>query len=143
MTMGLYLYVVMTLEGEIVPAGVFDTFEEHAIAFCDADDGAEDGVISDPENCKFDAKSVVYKYITCKGNSHAAVPSLQARIYNLIVDGFVTQNETRLCYILMPGTDFSQPTHDPKIPKHSMGFSGKGPYPPRQCQRQGLRRNKH
>lgn len=113
MPMDLYPYVVMTQEGEIVPACVFDTLKEYAIAFCDADDGAEDGVISDPQNCKFDAKSVVDKPTNCKGDPHAAVSSLQARIYNLIVDGFVTQNGTRLWYGLMHGTDFSQLTHDP------------------------------
>ncbi|CAH0020357.1 unnamed protein product [Clonostachys rhizophaga] len=59
MTMGLYLYMVITLEGGIVPACVFNTFKEYTIAFCNANDGAADSVLSDPQSCKFDAKSAV------------------------------------------------------------------------------------
>ncbi|KAH7120380.1 putative feruloyl esterase [Dactylonectria estremocensis] len=113
----LYPYVVMTQEGEIVPACVFDALREYAIAFCDADDGAEDGFISDPQSCKFDANSAVDKPTHCKDDSYAAVSSRQARIYNLIVDGFIAQNGTRLWYGLMHGTDFALLTHIPPFAK--------------------------
>lgn len=56
---------VLTPAGLSPPPCVFDAFQAAAINACDQLDGVEDGVISFPGLCNFDASSLVGSSIEC------------------------------------------------------------------------------
>jgi feruloyl esterase len=51
--------------GEYPPSCEIDAITDAALAACDGKDGVVDGVITDPENCDFDAMSLVGTVINC------------------------------------------------------------------------------
>jgi hypothetical protein len=57
--------VLMSLHDLSPPACEFDAFRTAAIAECDPLDGIVDGLVSDDENCHFDAFSIVNRTIYC------------------------------------------------------------------------------
>ena len=69
---------------------------QEAISACDALDGVNDGVISRPEICKFDATSIVGTNITCNGTK--TVRPEAAEIANAIWSGPITLTGQRLWY---------------------------------------------
>jgi feruloyl esterase len=58
------LFLMDTL-GEYPPSCEIDAITDAALAACDGKDGVVDGVITDPENCDFDAMSLVGTVINC------------------------------------------------------------------------------
>lgn len=91
----LWPYVVQNVEGEFVPQCVFTALTNAAIALCDADDGAEDGLIVNPNTCGFDAYSLVGQAVNCSGNA-TAVTERQAKIFNSIAHGPVDTEGNKL-----------------------------------------------
>ena len=53
-------------EASFIPPEKYSVLHNAALAACDARDGLKDGIISDPENCKFDPRAV-----QCKAGSDA------------------------------------------------------------------------
>ncbi|KAI0153898.1 feruloyl esterase B [Pestalotiopsis sp. NC0098] len=91
----LWPFVVQTNEGEFVPQCVFTALTDAAIALCDADDGAEDGLIVNPNTCGFDAYSQVGQAVNCSGNA-TTVTERQAKIFNSIAHGPVDTEGNKL-----------------------------------------------
>lgn len=101
----LWPYVVQNVEGEFVPECVLTALTSAAIAFCDADDGALDGLISNPNTCEFDANSWVGQAVNCTGNS--TVTALQAKIFNSIAHGPVDTDGNKLFSGITLGTSYT------------------------------------
>lgn len=71
--------------GAFIPPEKLQVLHAAVLAACDGNDGLKDGLISDPEACRFDLAS-----ITCKPTDAAAAPCLtaaQARTARLIYSG--------------------------------------------------------
>lgn len=57
--------------GALIPPDKFRVLHDAVLAACDADDGLQDGLISDPQACRFDLEA-----ITCKATDAAAANCL-------------------------------------------------------------------
>ena len=71
--------------GALIPPEKLQVLHAAVLAACDADDGLKDGLISDPQACRFDLASV-----TCKATDTSTAQCLtaaQARTARLIYDG--------------------------------------------------------
>jgi feruloyl esterase len=99
-------FVVQTEEGEFVDECIFDTLTNAAIALCDADDGAVDGVITNPDTCEFDADSWVGLAANCDGDN-VTITENQAKIFNKITYGPVDTSGNKLFTGISLGASFS------------------------------------
>lgn len=79
-----------------------------AIEACDGDDGVVDGIISEPEKCKFEAKTLVGKKINCSDTGFSlAISSAAATVAQATWTGPHISPESPLWYGLVPGSDFT------------------------------------
>lgn len=101
----LWPYVVQNVEGEFVPQCIFTALTNAAIELCDGDDGAVDGLISNPNTCAFDADSWVGQTVDCTGN--VTVTQLQAKIFNSITHGPVDTEGNKLFSGMALGTSLA------------------------------------
>ncbi|KAA8626470.1 tannase [Pyrenophora tritici-repentis] len=65
---GIWPIVAMQEAGTLVSNCEFDWFASMALEECDILDGAKDGVIGDPEACRFDPLSVIGQKMECSGH---------------------------------------------------------------------------
>lgn len=66
---GMWPIAAMNDAGTLVSNCEFDWFAARALEKCDGLDGAEDGLIGDPERCTFDALEFIGRKIECSGRS--------------------------------------------------------------------------
>jgi hypothetical protein len=101
----LWPQVVMNAEHTYPTACVFDAFNQAAIAVCDVDDGVTDGIVSRPENCRFDPNGLVGQTLACDGGT-VQISRADADVVRKIWDGPKTRAGKRLWYGLAKGTPF-------------------------------------
>ncbi|KAL4948187.1 Tannase/feruloyl esterase [Aspergillus filifer] len=90
-------FVVMGIEGEVVPSCVLERYQSALLESCDFKDGLKDGMISDYTlltSCaeEFNTSSLIGANLTCpeatnKPNIHITITDLHARILRKILDG--------------------------------------------------------
>ncbi|KAH8676127.1 feruloyl esterase B [Xylariales sp. PMI_506] len=105
-TSRLWPYVVQNQLGEFVDECVFDTLTDLAISACDIDDGALDGLISNPPACQFDATEAVGLATTSCANN-TTITDLQAEIFNMIARGPTATNGTWLYFGIAKGASYA------------------------------------
>ncbi|KAL2203671.1 feruloyl esterase B [Sarocladium strictum] len=69
-----------------VSACALNGFQAGAVAACDKLDGVEDGVIANPDMCRFDPFSVVGQIVDCKDSPHT-ITSQDAEVVKVIMAG--------------------------------------------------------
>ena len=102
----LWPYVVQNVEGEFVDECVYDSLTAAAIAYCDDDDGGDDGLISDPPTCQFDATQMINTTATNCTDS-TTITALQAQIWNQIAAGPVDTEGNSLYFGIAKGASYS------------------------------------
>ena len=80
-------------------------FTKAAVAACDSLDGSSDGVIDNPQDCKWDARSLVGKKVVCAGQETTISRALASAV-NKIWAGPVTLSGRKLWYGQSKGSDF-------------------------------------
>ncbi|KAK9415288.1 putative Carboxylic ester hydrolase [Seiridium unicorne] len=104
----LWPYVVQSVEGEFVPACVFDTLTSGAIQLCDIDDQGSDGLISNPPTCQANATIWVgYPATSCNDNGATVITETHAMIWNKIAYGPVDTNGDWLYFGIAKGASYS------------------------------------
>ncbi|KAL2686962.1 hypothetical protein Neosp_004509 [[Neocosmospora] mangrovei] len=98
----LFPYLVEVWEREFPPVCVWETITAASISACDELDGGKDGVINDPFQCKFDARSTVGD-TAC----NTTITEKHARMWNRITEGPRDPNNSQLWGGLIPGTNFT------------------------------------
>ncbi len=84
LTSAVYNQQATTAEaGSYIPASKVPAITEAVNRACDAKDGVTDGVLSDPRQCKFDAKQMLCK----KGDSDQCLTAAQAKALNKLYAG--------------------------------------------------------
>lgn len=91
--------VVMNEEGRLIPKETFSAVDDRVIAACDRRDGVADGIVSNWQDCDFDARSLVRAGV---------VTSREARIINKIWAGPRRPDGRRLWHGPLPGTPLDQ-----------------------------------
>jgi feruloyl esterase len=92
----------MRLAGDFIPQCKLNAFNAAAIAACDKLDGVADGIISDWQDCRFDARKVIGTVTPC-----GTVTATDADIVNKIWQGPVDAKGNPLWFGLQPGASFS------------------------------------
>ncbi|ETS86271.1 hypothetical protein PFICI_00099 [Pestalotiopsis fici W106-1] len=105
-------YVVQNVIGDWVPTCALDTLTQAAVDFCDADDGALDGIVADPNTCKFDATTWIGKQTSCSGNE-TILTAQHAAVFNSTTHGPVDLDGNRLFSGIALGTNLSTFTSNP------------------------------
>jgi hypothetical protein len=91
--------VLMSLHDLSPPACEFDAFRTAAIAECDPLDGIVDGLVSDDENCHFDAFSMVNRTIYCPDTeSNHTISNAMAELVDSIWRGPETKDGRSFWY---------------------------------------------
>ena len=107
--------------GAALSADDFALVSEAVLAQCDADDGVEDGVLTDPTSCDFDPRELV-----CRGRSSdscLAEPKIAA--LEMIYGGAVNPRTGQPIYPgLEPGSEGAQPGN----PGWSLIMNGESPF---------------
>ncbi|KAH7141892.1 Tannase/feruloyl esterase [Dactylonectria macrodidyma] len=99
-------YLVM---GNIVapPQCVFTAFQVATIEACDSQDGAVDGLISAPEECHFDPKTLVAQKVNCtETGGSVVITDEHATVVAKILQGARTSSGGFLWYGNPPGAPF-------------------------------------
>jgi hypothetical protein len=94
-----------TPTGAISPAKLA-AVQKAAVAACDANDGAADGIIDDPRTCSFDANANVCGAPTAPAAPNCLTPT-EATAVNRIWDGPRNAKGDRIWFPLDRGSDFS------------------------------------
>ena len=68
---------------------------------CDMDDGVQDGVVGDPQNCKFDPRTLICK----AGQSKDCLNTAQAEALRKIYAGPMSSKGQRWYYGILPGSE--------------------------------------
>jgi pimeloyl-ACP methyl ester carboxylesterase len=102
-TASLWPYLVQVRETTFPDACVWDSITDRAIDACDADDGGEDGIISDPFNCDFDPASMVGE--TVCGN--VTITDTIAKLWNEVTAGPTNPDASRAWFGLPPGSNLT------------------------------------
>ncbi|KAJ1325799.1 feruloyl esterase [Microdochium nivale] len=101
-----------------LPACKLAAFTAAAISACDTLDGAKDGLISHPPDCKFDAQSIVGREVAnCPTGK--TIRSEEAAAWNRIRAGPTDEAGKPLYYGMQPGSDVSYVTLAPFSPAES------------------------
>ncbi|KAK9795972.1 putative Carboxylic ester hydrolase [Seiridium cardinale] len=108
-------YVVQNVAGDWVPQCILATLVQAAIDFCDGDDGAHDGLIADPNACKFDARTWIGRQTNCTGND-TIVTEDHALVFNSTTLGPVDLHGNKLFSGMALGSDLSIVTSNPPSP---------------------------
>lgn len=104
----LWPYVVQNVEGEFVDQCIFDTLTGGALEQCDIDDGAGDGLISDPPTCQFNATVWIgYPAVSCNDNGSTIITATHAKIWNKIAYGPVDADGNWLYFGIAKGASYS------------------------------------
>lgn len=82
----LWPQVAMREVGYYPPACVLDAIANASIEDCDANDGVEDGVITDPSECEFDPSQIVGTKVTCE-DGEVEITEEAASVVRMIWDG--------------------------------------------------------
>jgi hypothetical protein len=91
--------VLMSLHDLSPPACEFDAFRTAAIAECDPLDGLVDGLVSDDQNCNFDAFSMVNRTIYCADtDSNHTISNAMAELVDSIWRGPETKDGRSFWY---------------------------------------------
>ncbi|KAI0146767.1 feruloyl esterase B [Pestalotiopsis sp. NC0098] len=107
----LWPFVVQNAEDEFVPSCVFDTLTEGAVALCDIDDGATDGIVADPPSCQANATVWVgYPAVACDDGGETVITEEHAKIWNKIAYGPVDTNGNWLYSGIPKGASYSGET---------------------------------
>jgi feruloyl esterase len=111
---GLWPYAVLNEAKTFPPACVWDSFTTAAVEACDGEDGARDGLISDPRACEFDPESLVGKPAArCVGNETTTITASHAASFALMMAPSLAPNGTELWAPLEPGATLSQLATNP------------------------------
>jgi hypothetical protein len=112
--------VAVTGELHMVAQCKFDVAHQAAVAACDADDGARDGLVSDVGTCRFDPKALVGIQTDC-----GVIDAQDAEVIGRIWDGPRRRDGSRL----WNGIDRAALIHAPQSPAHwaEPFFDGKAP----------------
>ena len=94
--------LVMNWAGDFIPQCKFAAADTAAIAACDGLDGVKDGIISDWQDCHFDARTLVGTVTPC-----GTITATDADIINKIWQGPRDPDGNFLWYGLLPGASFS------------------------------------
>lgn len=97
---------VMNRIGYYPPQCELDAITEAAVKACDGLDGVEDGIISLPGACNFDASDVVGLEFDCEGES-MSISSGGAAVANAVWRGAIDSTGKYSWYGLTRGTDLS------------------------------------
>ena len=101
----LWPYAVLNEAGEFPPLCVWDSFMAAQIAACDGDDGAEDGLLSDPVACDFDPGSVVGQNAAlCRSNETTTITDDHATYFAKMMGPALSPNGTELWFPLEHGS---------------------------------------
>jgi hypothetical protein len=65
---GMWAQTKMHELGEFIDSCELSALTNEAIKHCDGNDGVMDGLISDPDNCEFDPRTMIGKKLTCPGS---------------------------------------------------------------------------
>ncbi|KAI1420259.1 tannase and feruloyl esterase [Xylaria sp. FL1777] len=98
---------------EPVPLCKLGAIGNASITACDLQDGAADGLLSNPVKCKFDAMSVVGMEVQCDGNTATTITQRDASVWNKVRDGFKDENGNFLWYGLPAGTNYQSQAIQP------------------------------
>lgn len=101
----LWPQLVMKWAGNFMPQPKFETVNEEVVAACDGLDRVEDGIISDWEGCRPDARDYVGT-----ATANGPITRKDAEVVNKIWEGPRGLNGELLWYGLLPGTPFGGPT---------------------------------
>jgi hypothetical protein len=99
----LWGHVVMLEAKTFVPQCKFEAATAAAIAACDPDDGAKDGVIDDPTRCSFDPKTLIGK----SPDGCSAFTEAETDVIRSIWRGPVRESGAPLWYGLPRGASFA------------------------------------
>lgn len=92
----------MNLASDFIPQCKFAAADSAAIAACDALDGVTDGIISDWQDCHFDARTLVGTVTPC-----GTITMTDAQLIDKIWEGPSDPNGKSLWYGLLPGASFA------------------------------------
>jgi tannase/feruloyl esterase len=98
--------VVMNQQKTFPTKCEFDAFNQAALKVCDPLDGARDGLISDPQRCTFDARTLIGTKVECDGKQ-LTITAAVADVVRKIWDGPRTTSGKKLWYGLPVGADFT------------------------------------
>ncbi|KAF2191689.1 tannase and feruloyl esterase, partial [Zopfia rhizophila CBS 207.26] len=101
---------VMNDEGYYPEACELDAITQFGIDACDGLDGVKDGIVSAPDLCKFDPRSVVGKSFTC-GATNKTVTAKGAAVVSRIWHGVTKKDGSFLWYPYNVGADLTQTAH--------------------------------
>lgn len=102
---GMYWPIVLQKQGVALGECQLSFIGNASIEACDMLDGAADGLIGNPLECKFDAKSLVGTEVECDGATN--ITERDAFLWNGIRNGVTDKDGRHLWYGLQPGTDAS------------------------------------
>ncbi|SEM20515.1 tannase/feruloyl esterase family alpha/beta hydrolase [Streptacidiphilus jiangxiensis] len=102
----LWPQVVMNQEKTYPTACEFDAFTNAAIKACDGLDGAEDGLIGNPDACHFDPRRLVGTTIECNGKQ-VTITAADAAVVRKIWDGPRTASGRKLWPGVPVGADLT------------------------------------
>lgn len=83
-----------------------DAFNTAVVTACDKLDGVKDGIIDSPQDCKWDARSLVGKKLVCDGQN-VTISTADADAINKIWAGPTSTSGKKLWYGLPKGADFA------------------------------------
>lgn len=89
------------------PLCEFAAIRAAAIRECDLDDGVADGLLSDPQACKFDAQEVVGQPVDCPGGSPSHISEGAAKVANAAWAGPSTTSGQHLWYEIAHDADLA------------------------------------
>jgi hypothetical protein len=95
--------MLMNVEGNPIPSCKLTAATEAAVAACDAIDGVQDGVIEDPDRCKYDSKSLIGTSLDDCGSFTEADANLIRKLW----DGPRRKDGSFLWYGLPRGADLT------------------------------------
>lgn len=108
--------VVMNQERNTVGPCELNAFTQAAITTCDRDDGVADGVVDEPDRCRFDPRTLIGKRVVCNGTT-VRISAADARVVALIWAGPTTRTGQFLWYGLgktAPMTSLAATTTGPE-----------------------------
>jgi feruloyl esterase len=105
-TPALFWPVVVMANTVVPPQCIFTAYLSAIIATCDSLDGAVDGIISDPDNCKFDPTTLIGSKVNCSGQD-VTISAADASVVTKMLQGPRTTTGEQLWSGLPPGAPFS------------------------------------